>query len=33
LCGIWGLIQIPMPTLFYWFFIIWLPAQKKGGCK
>ncbi|MCM3770783.1 transcriptional regulator [Priestia aryabhattai] len=32
--GIWGLIQIPMPTLFYCFFIIWLPARrKKGECK
>jgi hypothetical protein len=26
--GLWGLIQFPLPTLFYYFFVVW-PHRKK----
>ncbi|WP_226658951.1 transcriptional regulator [Pseudalkalibacillus hwajinpoensis] len=28
LWGIWGLIQLPMPTLFYLLFVVW-PYKRK----
>jgi hypothetical protein len=28
LWGIWGLIQIPMPTLFYLLFVVW-PYKRR----
>ena len=27
--GIWGLIQVPMPTIFYLIFVIWLPKRRQ----
>ena len=27
--GIWGLIQAPMPTIFYLIFVIWLPKKRQ----
>ncbi|UOQ42609.1 transcriptional regulator [Halobacillus salinarum] len=28
LWGIWGLIQLPMPSLFYWLFVI-IPRKRR----
>ncbi|WP_223702080.1 transcriptional regulator [Sutcliffiella deserti] len=28
--GIWGLIQFPMPTLFYLLFVVILPKKRKN---
>ena len=31
LWGIWGLIQLPMPTLFYLLFVVWPYKRKLKG--
>ncbi|WP_430787157.1 transcriptional regulator [Virgibacillus flavescens] len=28
--GIWGLIQFPLPTIFYWFFVIRRHRKRNG---
>ncbi|MBF0707701.1 transcriptional regulator [Alkalihalobacillus hwajinpoensis] len=31
LWGIWGLIQLPMPTLFYLLFVVWPYKRRLKG--